>query len=81
MAARNVFKDVFNGALKDRHSTVDFISQAFVLLQTQISALTIEAIGDAHSECFTFSMKSSLTSFSRVSSYLGRIANGTTGEW
>ena len=47
----------------------------------QIPIPTIEAVGDAHSECFSFSMKSSLTSFSRASSYLERIANGTTGEW
>ena len=31
-AARKVLKDVYNDALKDRHSTVDSISQAFILV-------------------------------------------------
>ena len=37
IATRKAFKDVFNSTLKDRHSTVDSVSQAFVLVQTQIS--------------------------------------------
>ena len=34
---QKVFKDVFHGVLKDGHRTVDSMSQAFVLVQTQIS--------------------------------------------
>ena len=41
-------------------------------------ALTVGTVGVAHSECFTFSMISSPTGFSKASSYLNRIANGTT---
>ena len=34
IATRKAFKDVFKSKLKDRHSTVDSVSQAFVLVQT-----------------------------------------------